>query len=170
VELSSVYATEIGNYFIIEDEENKYVIDTDNLGSIISLTNCNTIQPTSTPTSTPTVTPVPATATPTPLPATSTPTPTPTPILYTYGIDYTENPTPYDACQRSSHSDYVYTTDSNPLSGSTIFYYDSLLTTPYITTNNGYYSTLFNDNNDVFALTTDIITGVFIGFIFIFEN
>jgi hypothetical protein len=76
VELSSIYVTEIGNYFIIEDEENKYVIDTDNLGSIISLTNCNTIQPTSTPTSTPTDTP---TSTPTPTPTvTSTPTPTPT--------------------------------------------------------------------------------------------
>ena len=76
VELSSIYVTEIGNYFIIEDEENKYVIDTDNLGSIISLTNCNTIQPTSTPTSTPTVTPTP-TPTETPVP-TDTPTPTPT--------------------------------------------------------------------------------------------
>jgi hypothetical protein len=82
VELSSVYATEIGNYFIIEDEENRYAIDTDNLGSIISLTNCNTIQPTSTPTATPTITPTTTptetpTSTPTPT-VTSTPTPTPT--------------------------------------------------------------------------------------------
>jgi hypothetical protein len=83
VELLSVYVTEIGNYFIIEDEENRYAIDTDNLGSIISLTNCNTIQPTSTPTVTPTITP---TATPTETP-TSTPTPTPTPTV-------TSTPTP----------------------------------------------------------------------------
>jgi hypothetical protein len=86
VELSSIYFTGIGNYFIIEYEENKYVIDTDNLGSIISLTNCLAIpgptatpEPTVVPTATPTVTPEP-TVVPTVVP-TATPTVTPEPTV-----------------------------------------------------------------------------------------
>ena len=145
--LTSEYSVGIGNYFIIEDGINKFVIDTDLNGfGINSITNCvDVFAPTPTPT--------------------PTSTPEPTQVLYTYGINYTENPTPYEACQLSSPIDSVYTTDLNPLTGSTIFYYDQTLTSPYTTTNNGYYSTLINENNDVFALTTDITTGVVMGFI-----
>jgi hypothetical protein len=137
----------------------------------------DTPTPTQVPTDTPT--PEPATSTPTPLPSgvpTGTPTPTETPmpatetptptqVLYTYGINTTEHTGEYDACQFTSSNIFVYTTDSNPTIGITIFYVDQSLTTPYHTTNEGYYSTLINDNNDVFALTTDIITGVVTGLI-----
>jgi len=98
----------------------------------------------------------------TPTPTVIVATATPTPILYSYGINTTENTEPYDACQIPSSNILVYSTDSNPTLGSTIFYTDQSLTTPYHTTNNGYYSTLFNEFNDVFALTTDIFTGVII--------
>jgi plastocyanin len=64
----------LGQYFIVQEGINKYVIDLDQ-NIINSLTNCIDLQPTPTPTPTVEAT---STPTPTPLPATSTPTPTPT--------------------------------------------------------------------------------------------
>jgi hypothetical protein len=56
-ELTSEYNPGLGNYFIIEDAFNTYVIDT-NYGGINTLTNCNDVQqPTPTATATPTPTP-----------------------------------------------------------------------------------------------------------------
>ncbi len=151
-------------------------------------TSTPTIVPTDTPTPAPTDTPIPTqvpTDTPTPVPATSTPTPlpsgvptatptptetplpatdtpTPTPVVYTYGINTTENPEPYDSCQIPTSNILVYSTDSTPNILSTIFYVDQGLTTPYHTTNEGYYSTLFVGNGDVYAISTNILTGLLI--------
>jgi hypothetical protein len=142
VELSSIYVTEIGNYFIIEDEENKYVIDTDSLGSIISLTNCNTIQPTPTPTGAPTDTPTPTptptgapTDTPTPTPTatptvtpdptatpTATPTVTPIPSAAFNGIAITGNTSMYCACLVVG-TDSIYYINSSSINDNGIYLY-----------------------------------------------
>jgi hypothetical protein len=92
----------LGQYFIVQEGINKYVIDLDQ-NIINSLTNCIDLQSTPTPTPTPTLTSTPTptptgaplatdTPTPTPLPATATPTPTPT--ATGTPVPPTETPTP----------------------------------------------------------------------------
>jgi hypothetical protein len=83
-ELTSIFGLIGGDYYIIQDGVNKYVMSGGPNGEIYSLTNClNVNGPTSTPvpTNVPTSTPLPATETPvpvtnTPVPATATPEPT----------------------------------------------------------------------------------------------
>ena len=49
-----------------------------------------------------------------------------------------------------------------PILTTTTFYYDTALTSPYKTTNDGYYSTLFCGNGDVYAISTNTTTGLLI--------
>jgi hypothetical protein len=172
--LTSAYDAGLGNYFIIEDGVDKYVIDTYNGGSINSLVNCLAIPgPTATPTPTPTntETPLPATDTPTPTPtvtlhptitaapATETPTPTPepTPSYYTFNSSTLLHNNAYDACQ-GGFGQVVYSNVdliSNIVIGSTIFYQDTNLTTPIVSVSGNTWVIIGDISTSVYAVSVD---------------
>jgi hypothetical protein len=97
-ELTLIFGLPEQDYYIIEDEVNKYVINVGSNAEITSLVNCTNVNgPTPTPTATPTPTPTGAplaTDTPTPTPVPPTETPTPTPTATATPVPPTETPTP----------------------------------------------------------------------------
>jgi hypothetical protein len=147
-QLVSEYSPGIGNYFIIEDAINKYVIDVQPIFGINSITNCiDVFAPT----------PIPS-VTPTPIPATDTPTPTPTPLFTSFNGKQFSGGTSFNCvCDDIETNDVFYINGSDLNAPNTYLYFDEQFTQPV--PNNNLYKLISTDGFNTTVIATVDETG-----------